>query len=409
MSVTPAAPDKPKILLVTDRVPGRTAGNEFRVANVVEGLLMAGELHVCLIDSSADGAPFPPDSRFERSVVRAAELPRWLRIVESIWTIPHLRYGNEAALRKKVTEAVDPTEWDVVWFNRARVHRLCSSLFDGAHILDLDDLNDRLLSTLVEDRRSRLGVVRALPRGVIDQLTARRWRRRYRVLQPMVDRLIVCHEGDASHLDASGATVVPNGYPEPDAKPSTPPDSTTMLFVGSLSYEPNYLAVRWFVDHVLDRVRAAVPDASLSVVGAKRDPSQAFDHPAVVVHGWVPDVTPYYDEASITLAPLHSGGGTRIKVIEAMARRRPMVATSFAVEGLGVESGSDVLIADEPEMFADHCIRLLTDDHFAAAQVNCAHRTFSRHHGAGRSIAAVIDVAEAVVAERLASDGPAAR
>jgi glycosyltransferase involved in cell wall biosynthesis len=77
--------------------------------------------------------------------------------------------------------------------------------------------------------------------------------------------------------------------------------------------------------------------------------------------GWVPDVTPFYRTAGVAVTPLHSGGGTRLKVVEALARRVPLVSTSFGCEGLGLRAGEELLVADEPDEFAAACASVLED------------------------------------------------
>ena len=116
-----------------------------------------------------------------------------------------------------------------------------------------------------------------------------------------------------------------------------------------MSYEPNHLAVCWLVDEVIDRVRARVPDVRLSVVGNLDGAPPVPAHEAVDYHGYVHDLDEHYGAATIAVAPLQAGGGTRVKILEAMARQRALVATSFAVEGLGVTPGRDLEIADDCE------------------------------------------------------------
>jgi glycosyltransferase involved in cell wall biosynthesis len=159
---------------------------------------------------------------------------------------------------------------------------------------------------------------------------------------------------------------VPNGYPDPTSRPEEDGRSDgerppSFLFVGPLTYEPNRLAVHWMVEKVLPRLRDDLPGASFTVVGEARDVRlPSGDGNGVVFTGYVDDVEPYYQQATVAVAPLHSGGGTRLKVIEALARGVPLVSTSFGIAGIDVSPGRDVLIADDPGTFASTCRAVAT-------------------------------------------------
>jgi glycosyltransferase involved in cell wall biosynthesis len=159
-------------------------------------------------------------------------------------------------------------------------------------------------------------------------------------------------------------TVVENGV---DTRALGPlPDSRredTLLFVGTFTYPPNVDAARYFCRAVLPLVRREVPGARVVLVGHEPPPSvrALAGTEGVVVTGSVPDVTPYYAEATACVAPLRAGGGTRLKILEAMALGRVVVSTTFGAEGLDVVDGEHVLLADTPRRFADATVRLLRD------------------------------------------------
>lgn len=137
-----------------------------------------------------------------------------------------------------------------------------------------------------------------------------------------------------------------------------------MVFVGSMDWLPNEDGILWFAETMLPRIRAAVPHATLAIVG--RNPTarvQALHDPAngVTVTGSVPDVRPHLASASVCIVPLRVGGGTRLKIYEGMAMGLPTVSTAIGAEGLPVTDGEHLLIGDEPAAFADRCIELLRD------------------------------------------------
>jgi glycosyltransferase involved in cell wall biosynthesis len=155
--------------------------------------------------------------------------------------------------------------------------------------------------------------------------------------------------------------VLPNGVAVaeyPAGGTAAEPD--TVIFTGSLRYRPNYDAMRWFVGMVWPRVQRARPAARLLITGAHDDlPLPVATN--VARSGFVDDVRPLLGAAWLAVAPIFAGGGTRVKILEAMAAGTPVVATAKGAEGLDAVAGEHLLIADEPAAFADHVIALLAD------------------------------------------------
>ena len=145
------------------------------------------------------------------------------------------------------------------------------------------------------------------------------------------------------------------------AKPETAVPGK-IVFVGAMDWMPNEDGARWFVRDVLPRIRSRVPGAQLTIVGRNPGPAVrglAGEMAGVDVTGTVPDVRPYLAQASVVIVPLRVGGGTRLKIYEAMAMARPVVSTTIGAEGLPLTDGVHLLTADEAGAFADACIRLL--------------------------------------------------
>ena len=128
-----------------------------------------------------------------------------------------------------------------------------------------------------------------------------------------------------------------------------------------MSYPPNVDAVSWFCDQILPRLRHQISDLCFKIVGHNPHPKVVAlgERVGVEVIGKVDDVRPYLAEALAVVVPLRSGGGTRLKILEAMALGRPVVSTSLGAEGLDISPGENILIADKPKQFVDH-IRSLT-------------------------------------------------
>lgn len=153
--------------------------------------------------------------------------------------------------------------------------------------------------------------------------------------------------------------IVPNGLDMSNyAQVSVPRHNGVLVFAGALSYWPNHEAMTWFLREVYPIVKFAAPFARVVITGDfGRHPLPPA--PGVTLTGPLTDVRPVVASAAVSICPLRSGGGTRLKLLEAMALRTPVVATSKAVEGLDVTADRHLLIADDAAEFADAVLRLL--------------------------------------------------
>jgi polysaccharide biosynthesis protein PslH len=156
-----------------------------------------------------------------------------------------------------------------------------------------------------------------------------------------------------------------------------------VLFVGSMDWMPNQDGVRFFLERVWPLVRRARPEATFQVVGRNPPPAlrQLSGKDGVEVVGTVPDVRPYLAEAAVAVVPLLVGGGTRLKIFEAMAMGRAVVSTSLGAEGLSVSHGEHLLLADDPADFADAVAGLLAAPGRRAAIGEAACRLVNERFG----------------------------
>jgi glycosyltransferase involved in cell wall biosynthesis len=140
--------------------------------------------------------------------------------------------------------------------------------------------------------------------------------------------------------------------------------ATDLVFVGSMDWMPNVDGMVWFAKEVWPLIRRKLPGCTLAVVGrtpAREVTALGEREPGIQITGTVPDVRPWLWGSKASIVPLRIGGGTRLKIYEAMAARTAVVSTTIGAEGLDISPGQDILIADEPEAFAEACIRLVTD------------------------------------------------
>jgi len=147
----------------------------------------------------------------------------------------------------------------------------------------------------------------------------------------------------------------------------------TMLFLGSFRHLPNEEALRWFLQRVLPRVRAAEPRARLVVIGSDPPPRHSLpDGESVDLIGFVEDVREPLARYATFVCPILSGSGVRVKLLEAFAAGIPVISTRLGAEGLADEDGDICALADDPEAFAGHVLNLLANPEKAAAMARRA-------------------------------------
>lgn len=193
----------------------------------------------------------------------------------------------------------------------------------------------------------------------------------------------ICSERDRRYLGKFGLrdklTVIPNAVPMPA---SIPPLATekTILFIGGLSYQPNAEAVERLVKAIMPLIWQHMPEARLMIAGegGNKNPECQSDQNRVDYLGFVPDLDKLYARSRIVCCPISNGGGTRVKLIEAAAYAKPMVATRIGAEGLAFVDGEDILLRDKDIDLAQACIQLLKDDQLCRKMGLSAHNKMSQ-------------------------------
>jgi glycosyltransferase involved in cell wall biosynthesis len=188
------------------------------------------------------------------------------------------------------------------------------------------------------------------------------------------DRVVAVSESDAEALrrldPGLDPVVVPNGvdmgfYTEviPPLEAGQGPGESDLVFTGKMDFRPNVDAVLWFAQEVLPLIRQDASEVRFWVVGMNPHTRLASlaDDPAVELTGWVEDVRPYIAEAAVYVIPLRIGGGTRLKVLEAMAMGKAIVSTALGCEGFDLVPDQELIIADAPDQFAAAVLALLRD------------------------------------------------
>jgi glycosyltransferase involved in cell wall biosynthesis len=233
--------------------------------------------------------------------------------------------------------------------------------------LDLDDIESKTHRRIAALHRSAGDAIKAAE----EEDLANRSRLLETYTFRTFDRIYVCSEPDRQELlerCPAEVRVLKNAVRPPAAvSPSPPSQDFKFLFVGSLGYDPNKDAARYFCREILPiiRERAPTPFRVDFVGGGACHDLLDLGAPDVRIVGPVEDVQPWYEACHAVIVPLRAAGGTRIKILEAFSYQRPVVTTSIGVEGIEAQASRDVLVADQPESFASACLRLMSEPDLA--------------------------------------------
>ncbi len=196
----------------------------------------------------------------------------------------------------------------------------------------------------------------------------RSFQRYERVLSPKFDAVTCTSEVDAAvferYCEEGTVEIIPNGVDVTHFTPDNASEASAhLIYIGSMDWYPNEDAVSFFADEILPLIQEHVPDVKFTIVGG--NPSERVQKLAemkgVVVTGRVPEIKPYFAEATVFVVPLRIGSGTRLKILEALAMGKAVVSTTVGAEGLALRDDEEIFIADEPNAFAGSVTRLLTD------------------------------------------------
>jgi polysaccharide biosynthesis protein PslH len=270
-------------------------------------------------------------------------------------------YSKETA---RLIEASDPSSFDLIFFRYSVLaqHFLKNPKYKslwGKTIVDVDDVTIKLKDR--ELKKEKLSYKKM--RSLLDLYFLRVYWKKLKGFYG----LFSASEEDGAYLlrnqMAKRVFVIPNTYQVNANIQELPSENFEILFCGSLDYAPNVEGAKFFCAQILPLIKKEIPDSRLTIIGKNpvNEVKALSGIPGVIVEGNVPSVEPYYKNAALIVVPLLNGAGTRIKILEAMAFKRPVVSTTIGAEGIDAQNGQDILIGDTPELFAKNCILILRD------------------------------------------------
>jgi len=254
----------------------------------------------------------------------------------------------------ELTAKLRERRFDLVWGEHIGSVNLTLPFADTRRVLDLYDVEHSKL----KHRIANTGASLATPAQYLEYLKLRR----FELTLKAEHEVLVCSTVDQTALNLPcDHSVVPNGIELPpannDDRSST---DNSFVFIGTLNYPPNVDAVHWLCSQIFPRIRQSLPSAKLFIVGRSPVDSvrKLHDGDAINIAADVPDVAPFLRTSTALLVPIRFGGGTRIKILEGMAHGIPIVSSTVGAEGIDVTPGTDIMIADDPETFAERCVGL---------------------------------------------------
>ena len=378
-----------RILVLTPQFPyPPNQGTTIRNYNLIAGLARRHEVHLLSFGDPEMCASSPLHEQC--SSVRVVPTPRRTmrhrvvglllsRLPDMARRLPSAEYSEAllSALREKRPDVLEVEGIELArYLLEAATERARGTA--GTPLLVFDDHNTEYV---LQQRAFETDLRSRKPRGWVGAAYSfvqwQRLRRYERHVCRAADRVVSVSEVDAQALrdlvPGLEPVVVPNGvdvdlYTQPVAQLTAVSEAARedlgrpgLAFTGKMDFRPNVDAVLWFVQEVLPLIQRDVPDVLFWVVGKDPHPRLASlaGHPAVRVTGRVEDVRPYISSAQVYVIPLRIGGGTRLKVLEAMAMSKAMVSTTLGCEGFDLVPGRDLLVADTPAEFASAVARLL--------------------------------------------------
>ena len=275
-----------------------------------------------------------------------------------------LNFLRSTELLATVRRLIAKIDYDVVQIEHSRMAPYLEAVPLGSHVARVLDLHN-----VTSSQYERLARIELTPIGRIRSWLysrmMRRWEPQY---AERFDSCLAVSNQDREELLSANprlrVEVIPNGVDTNLFKPFAPSQGKpALLFVGNMEYAPCADAAIWFCRQILPRIRRRLGEVEVWIVGRSPPPELSrLGRDGVHVTGQVEDVVPFYQRSSLSIVPLRAGGGTRLKILESMALGRPVVSTTIGCEGLDVVDGEHLLVADDPENFADSALRLLTDE-----------------------------------------------
>ena len=370
---------RPRILYLSSTWPHeRSSGYRSRTLQVARALKNVGEVHLVVAaeNNNADAMEKTENEFRVHDFIQIKVIPRRgkgirqrLNSLSDPFSVNfHGWVGEEQAMARICATMGN---FDLIWIGGM----IAASLFGLRRwpraMLDIDDVPSAKELTKWRNGTRLTDRLKGVVRGLV-------FRRRERSLFQEFTALGVCSEADRHYLGGGpGIYVIPNGFERPAVEPQRAPRQPPRLgFIGLFNYPPNLEAIRWFMRTCWARIKREIPDARLRLVGECTDGPLKPADPDVDGLGWLADPSEEIATWSALIVPIQVGGGTRVKVVDALSRKCPLVSTRLGAFGYDLVDGKEVLFGDTPGAFARACIRAIREPAEATAMAERARNRF---------------------------------
>ena len=371
--------NRPRILYLSCTWPHeKSSGYRLRTLQVARALKHVGEVHL-VVAAETNGADAIKRAASEFQVhdyIRIRGLPpeekglgQRLKSLTDPSSVNFHGFVGEEQARVRICQTMG--NFDLVWIGGM----IMASLFGPQRwprvMLDIDDIPSAKELTRCRNDAELTARLKAAVRALV-------FRRRERSLFLQFTALGVCSEADRHYLGRGPVIhVIPNGFEPPRIEPQRASAQAPRIgFIGLFNYRPNLEAIRWFMRTCWAQIKRDVPDARLRLVGEHTDGPLKPAGPDVDGLGWLADPSEEIATWSAMIVPIREGGGTRVKVAEALSRKCPLVATRLGAYGYDLVDGKEILFGDTPPAFAGACVRAIRQPAEAAARAERAWKRF---------------------------------
>jgi len=351
-----------KILYVTTHMPcPPNKGARVRVLNIGRQLKKCGTLTTVYVGPPPDSESLAAtEEQFGDIIVMPAIQCKLPPLLEKLrhkfkfhWPWYHADKVSDCD-RNRFFKLCD--EQDVTWFHTLAAADVFGRYRFSKSVMDLDDLGQVKFEFMLQ-----------MATNIRAKLAARcliyKWHRWEQRVLDRCSEAVVCSLVDKQRLETSDRIhIVPNGYERPALQPSWKPrDKIRLGFIGQLDYGPNKLGLKWFGETIWPNILKQLPQARLRIIGRIPAEDSFLHYPGFESLGFLDDTSAEFETWSAMVVPLRFGGGTRLKIVDAFSKKCPVISTSIGAYGLDVTDNTDIIIRNDPDSFAQSCIKLLND------------------------------------------------
>lgn len=362
-----------KILYVTPGNPWPTTnGGKIRCANIIRGLASNHEVTLAIANHKPQymATDVPDDVKVKDVVVLGDDCPTLVKRLWGKMRYPYrhvLNPSQKHRYRASFLELEKQLQPDLVWYFQDYAIWPVGIPALTRSVLDMDNIESAVYQ--------RLASAGSPFRRLMTLTDLKCFIHTEQQIAKECDLVVLSSNVGAGSLsDLTQVEIVPNGFDFSTPPHIRPKSEPRLLFVGWLEYRPNLDGVEWFCQSVWPHILRQAPNACLDIIGKYPPAAKTLENiSGIRLHGFVDDLTPYWENASVFVVPLLSGGGTRIKILEAWSMGMPVVSTSVGCEGLGAVDGNTILKADSDMAFAEKCLDIIASPDQGMALANAAY------------------------------------